>query len=74
MARARVRAELYARAAGLRVERMVSIAEDGAEAAPVQPPRPFTMRALSLAAAAPSQILPGDTDVTATVSVRFVLR
>ena len=69
--RARARADLYARAAGLHVERIVSMTEEGEESA--APPQPmFRMRVA--AAPAPTQILPGQTDVTATLSVRFLLR
>lgn len=68
--RARARAELYAAAAGLRVERIVSISEEGEEAAP---PPVYRVRAQPLAAAPSTQLLPGEADVTATVSVRFVL-
>lgn len=72
--RARARAALYAQAAGLRVERIVSLDENGEDAggAP-QPPVMFRARAMA-ADAAPTQVLPGETDVTATITVRFLLK
>jgi hypothetical protein len=70
--RARARAALYARAAGLHVDRIVSISEAGDEAPPPAPVM-FRMRTQAVAAAA-TQVLPGETDVTATVTVRFLLR
>ena len=72
--RARTRwraADLYAKAAGLRVERILSMSEDGESAAP---PAPVMYRMRAEAAAAPTQVLPGETDVTATLSVRFLLK
>lgn len=71
--RARARADLYAAAAGLRVERIVSISEEGDEGGGPGPV-PLRVRAQTLAATPPTQILPGETDVTATVVVRFILR
>jgi uncharacterized protein YggE len=74
VARARARAELYAKAAGLSVSRIVSIDENG-ENAGSPPPRP--MMYARVAAAAPqadTAIEPGTTDVTVTLSVRFLLK
>lgn len=68
--RARARAELYARASGLSVVRILSITENG-ESAGAPPPVYYAMRS---AAVADTQIAPGETDVTATVAVRFLLR
>ena len=69
--RARARADLYARAAGLRVDRILSMSEGGEqEAAPA--PVLYRMRAEAAAPATP--LLPGQTEVTATLSVRFLLR
>lgn len=68
--RARARAELYARAAGLRVERILVIAE-GATALPPQPMPQMMMRAEM---AKDSQVLPGEQEINATVTVRFLLR
>lgn len=68
--RARARAELYAKAAGLRVERILVIAE-GASALPPQPMPQMAMRAEM---AKDSQVLPGEQEINATVTVRFLLR
>lgn len=74
VARARARATLYAQAAGLTVARIVSIDENGEDAGgSPQPPVMFRARAMA-ADAAPTQVLPGETDVTATLSVKFLLR
>lgn len=69
--RARARADLYARAAGLRVVRIVSIAEEGQNAGGPQPPV-FYARAAKADAA--TQIAAGETDVTVSLAVRFLLR
>jgi uncharacterized protein YggE len=72
IARARARAELYARAAGMRVARIVSITENGQDAG--GPERPMMMvRAMASDAAAKTSIAPGERDVTVNVSVRFLL-
>lgn len=72
VARARARAELYAKAAGLSVSRIVSIDENH-ENAGSPPPRPV-MYARAEAAAPKTVIEPGQTDVTVTLSVRFLLK
>jgi len=69
--RARARAELYAKAAGLSVVRILSISESGEMTGP-QPPVVYMARAK--AQSADTTIAPGETDVTATVSVRFLLK
>jgi len=70
--RARAKAERYARASGLAVRRIVSIAEAGQDAGgPDRPPVVF-MRA-ARAEAADTQIAPGEKDVTVTLNVRFLL-
>lgn len=71
--RARARAELYAKAAGLRVERIVSISENG-ENAGGGPQPPVMYMARAKAEAADTAVLPGETDLTVTLSVRFALR
>lgn len=71
IARARARAELYAKAAGLRVERIVAIAEGAAGGGGPMPP-PMLMARMEAAPA--TKIAAGEQDVTATVSVRFVLK
>jgi uncharacterized protein len=68
--RARARAELYAKAAGLSVSRILTIAE-GTEIA--APPMPMAYMARAKASADTS-ISPGETDVTATITVRFLLK
>lgn len=70
--RARARADLYARAAGLNVVRIVSIAENGENAGPIQPPGVMLMRAK--AEAADTAIVAGEREVTVNVAVRFLLK
>src|SRR3569623_1424730 len=69
---ARARADLYARAAGLSVARIMTISESGANA-PTPPMPMYVARSAGLAKAA-TMIAPGETDVTVTVSVRFLLK
>ncbi len=69
--KARARAELYAKAAGLHVVRIVSIAEGGESTGPM-PPMPI-MRMMK-ADSATTQIAAGESDVTVTLSVRFLLQ
>ena len=69
--RARARADLYAAAAGLHVARIVSIAEDGENAGGGGPQPMMFARAM---AKADTTIVPGEKDVTVTLSVRFVLQ
>lgn len=68
---ARARAEAYARAAGLRVDRIVSITEGAGPGAP----RPMMAMKLERAAAdgAPP-IAAGEQDLSVSVSVRFLLK
>ena len=68
--RARARAELYARAAGMRVTRIVSITENGENAGSPNPP--MLMARASMAQDS-TQIVAGEKDVTVNVSVRFLL-
>lgn len=71
--KARARAELYARAAGLSVARIVAIDEAGENGG--DRPRPMPMLRVAAAQAdAATVVLPGETDVTATVNVRFLLK
>lgn len=70
--RARARAELYARAAGLTVSRIVSIAENGENNG--GPPPPIVMMRAKEMAEQATEIAPGETDVAVTLSVRFLLR
>lgn len=74
VSRARARAELYAKAAGLTVSRIVSIDENG-ENAGSPPPRPVMYARVSAGLPqADTAIEPGTTDVTVTLSVRFLLK
>jgi uncharacterized protein YggE len=67
---AQARAELYAKAVGKRVTRILSISESGG----YQPvPRPMAMEARGMGDAAQSKIDPGEQAVTVTLSVSFEL-
>ena len=68
---ARARAELYAKAAGLSVSRIVSIAESGSNDGGSPPPVVYMARAKT---AASTQIAAGETEVSVTLSVRFLLK
>ncbi|MEP9401331.1 SIMPL domain-containing protein [Sphingomonas silueang] len=70
--RARARADLYARAAGLRVDRILSITEGGAGAPP--PVMPMMMARVAVQRDESTPIAPGEQELTANVTVRFVLR
>ncbi len=70
IAQAKRRADLYAKAAGLHVARIVSIAESGQDTGGA--PQPMFMARASLAKDS-TQIAPGEKDVTVTLSVRFLL-
>lgn len=72
VSKARARAELYAKAAGLSVSRILSIDENGENAgSPLPRPIMFTARA----EAAPKTVIePGQTDITVNLSVRFLLK
>ncbi|MDO7843105.1 SIMPL domain-containing protein [Sphingomonas sp. CA1-15] len=69
--KARARAELYAKAAGLSVSRIVSIAESGSNDGGSPQPPVMYMRAK---AADSTPVAAGETDVTVTLSVRFLLK
>jgi uncharacterized protein YggE len=71
MAKAKARADLYARAAGLRVKRILSISESAFE---MPRPVPIMMRAQGMVAdSAQSKILPGEQELSVNLSVRFEL-
>lgn len=71
VATARARAELYAKAAGLRVDRILSISEGSAP----PPPMPMMVRAERFAAAdKATEIAPGEQELRVSLSVRFVLK
>jgi len=71
MAKARKRAELYAKAAGLRVARIVSISEGGG----YSPPQPvmYRMAMKADAAPAPPPVEAGELELGASVTVLFEL-
>ncbi|WP_293881758.1 SIMPL domain-containing protein [Sphingomonas sp.] len=70
MALARSRAELYAKAAGLTVKRIVSIGESADE----QGPRPYPMMMMARdGASAKTQITPGEQQIGVTLTVTFEL-
>ena len=69
--RARARAELYARATGLSVARILTISENG-DLPPV--PAMYGVRGFAADKVAATAIAPGESDVTITVSVRFLLK
>lgn len=68
--RARARAELYARALGMRVERLVSLSE-GSEGGMPGPVPVMMVRAQAKDA---TQVVPGEQQIGVTVRVRFLLR
>jgi uncharacterized protein YggE len=70
--RARARAELYARAAGLRVDRILSISENGSGTPPT--PMPVMMMRAAKESADSTSVAPGEQDMTVDVSVRFLLK
>lgn len=70
VALARARADLYARAAGLHVRRIVSISEGGVDAGS---PRPPVLYARAASAEAQTQIQAGEKDLSVSVNVRFLL-
>jgi uncharacterized protein YggE len=70
VANGRARAELYARAMGMRVARIVSIAESGGYAAP--PPMPVMMRAE--AAQADTKIDAGEQKLQVNLAMTFELQ
>jgi uncharacterized protein len=67
---ARARAELYAKAAGLTVKRIVAISEMGNVSGPM--PMPYARGAM-MQAEAKSEIVPGEQDVGVTLNVTFEL-
>jgi len=69
--RAQARAQLYAKAAGLSVSRILAIAEGGEIAGP---PPPMPVYRMAAAKAADTQVMPGESDVTVTITVRFLLK
>ncbi|SMC66008.1 hypothetical protein SAMN06272759_105171 [Novosphingobium sp. B1] len=72
MSKARARADLYAKAAGLRVVRVLSISENGGFAPPPQPPIMFAREAMSSAPKS-SPVAAGELEMTVTVNVSYEL-
>ena len=71
VAAGRARAELYARAIGKRVARILSISESGVHAPP-QPPMPYAMAAS--AERADTKIMPGEQKLEVTLAMVFELQ
>lgn len=69
--KARARAELYARAAGLRVDRILAISEGGAMPAP---PMPVMMMRAAAAPAADTEVAAGERELNINITVRFLLK
>jgi uncharacterized protein len=68
---ARARAELYARAAGLRVERILTVSESASMPVPVA----YAVRAARAPAPmADTEVAPGEQELKVTVSVSFLLK
>lgn len=65
------RAELYARALGKRVVRILSVSESGGY---VQPPMPYARDAMMAQAASKTEISPGTQDIQVTVSISYELQ
>jgi len=74
IANGRARAELYARALGMQVVRLLSVSEGGAMHVP--PPMPYAADAIMVtgARAAKTEIDPGTQNLTTSVSMSFELR
>ncbi|TZG28662.1 SIMPL domain-containing protein [Sphingomonas montanisoli] len=70
IAQAKARAELYAKAAGLGVKRIVSISEGSFEPTP----RPMPMMAMRAEKAADTSIEPGQQSLSISISVTFELQ
>jgi len=70
VAKARARANLYAKATGLSVKRILSIRESGGNYAP---PRPMPVMAMARAEKADTAIEPGEQKLSVSLSVSFEL-
>lgn len=70
IAKARARAELYAKAAGLRVKRILSISEGVYD---MPRPMPVALRTMDVAETASTKIVPGEQSLNVQLSVRFEL-
>lgn len=69
MKAARARGDLYAKAAGLRVVRIISISEGGG----YSPPQPVYAKVMMADAAAPTPIAAGEVEAQVSLSVQFEL-
>jgi len=70
VATARARAELYAKAAGLRVDRILSISESGERA-----PAPIMVQSMrAKAESADTQVVAGERELSISLTVRFLLK
>lgn len=72
IANGRARAELYARALGMRVVRLLSVSEGGSVHVP--PPMPYAMEARAVSDVAQTKIDPGTQDLSVSISMSFELR
>ncbi len=72
VANGRARAELYARALGMRVARLLSVSESGGYAVP--PPMPMYARVEAMQADAKTSIDPGEQKVSVSVAMSFELQ
>jgi uncharacterized protein len=72
IANGRARADLYARALGMRVARLISVSESGGYAVP--PPMPMVAMMAERSADASSKIDPGTQQLQVSVSMSFELR
>ncbi|WBO23058.1 SIMPL domain-containing protein [Sphingomonas abietis] len=72
MRKARAKADLYARASGMTVKRIVAINEGGGYSP--QPPRPVFMMARAAPKVAESDLQPGEEKIGVTVNVTFELQ
>jgi uncharacterized protein len=71
MKKARARADLYARAAGLTVKRVLTISDGGGTG--MQPPVMFARAEKMMASGAPSPVAAGELDLSANVTVTYEL-
>jgi uncharacterized protein YggE len=69
VAAGRARADLYARALGMRVSRLLSVSETGGYAVP--PPMPMYARVEAMSADASTKIDPGEQKVSVSVAMSF---
>jgi len=72
IANGRARAELYARALGMRVIRLLSVSEGGSVHVP--PPMPYARDVAMAASVAKTEIDPGTQDLSVSVAMSFELR